>query len=190
MHPIAVTRFNTKTWRENRDWVRQSPFKCGYGSPVRISDTILPEQNLYVIEMHNDLNKITGIGVISNTVFTKHKIRIYEDGNYNRYPYVGNVHINDYEFTDDERNIVTILEEMLFYGKAHMKRGHGIQLIPTHIIDQKCLVSALAETLQNRSNYKQTQERLTNNGITKLWLSKHLNISISKWLDRLFSAYK
>jgi hypothetical protein len=74
---LACTRFNNKTWQEREQWltanrpiyeeIHKRPLKCIYGTPREISHSkFTPQQNILVIEMNNDENKIQGIGMIKN----------------------------------------------------------------------------------------------------------------------------
>ena len=74
---LACTRFNNKTWQEREQWLATNrpiyeqtykrPLKCIYGCPREISHSkFAPQQNILVIEMNNDENKIQGIGMIKN----------------------------------------------------------------------------------------------------------------------------
>ena len=78
-HPptLACTRFNNKTWQERQQWLAtyetryeqtyKRPLKCIYGCPREISHSkFAPQQNILVIEMNNDENRIIGIGEIKN----------------------------------------------------------------------------------------------------------------------------
>ena len=74
---LACTRFNNKTWQEREQWLAtyrpiyeqtyKRPLKCIYGCPREISHSkFAPQQNILVIEMNNDENRIIGIGEIKN----------------------------------------------------------------------------------------------------------------------------
>lgn len=76
-YTIACTRYNTQTWKEYQEWKTSNqreyeaeykkPLKCIYGSPREISSRkIAPNSKILIIEMHNDENKIMGIGMIEN----------------------------------------------------------------------------------------------------------------------------
>ena len=85
MHVLAVTRFNEKTWRENENWRERNNWRgAAYGIPIRASESITKDIPVFVLEMHNDENKIKGIGLIRNTVLTNRHFNLYTDGNYNR----------------------------------------------------------------------------------------------------------
>ena len=59
IYKLAVTRFDNKTYMENKEWRRLNDFTGTiYGSPIRISESILPETVLFVLEMNNSINQI------------------------------------------------------------------------------------------------------------------------------------
>ena len=187
MFAVAATRFNTKTWEENRRWREHHERKgCVYGSPVRITDQIIPELPIFVLEMHNDENAIKGIGLIRNRVVCT-GTRIYSDGNYNRYTYEGEVRIDQSEFDDQEKKIVVILEELLFYGKKHLKRGHGIQLLPVELTERHRLLYALGEALIRRTDLDIVKTRLGK--LTRTWIAANRDLRLIGWLRARFRAH-
>jgi hypothetical protein len=130
---LCVTRFNNDTYLENKNFREKHKITCIYPSPVKISDNILPNQELIILEMNNSNNSIEGIGLIYNKLCFQKKYRIYTDKNYNRYVYKSNYRIDKNEFKDFEKLIVIILEKLIFKSASHCKRGQGIQIIPKHI---------------------------------------------------------
>ena len=136
MYRIAITRFDNVTYQENREWCKRNNYKgCIYGTPIKVSESILPDTILFVLEMNNTTNKIMGIGVIVPGTRTITRAKIYGDQNYNRFIYNSKLRIdldNDYISLSILKKI-KILEEMLFYGSRHCKRGQGIQLLPLWI---------------------------------------------------------
>ena len=133
---LAFTHFDSKTYKENRDWCTKNNYLgCIYGSPIQISTSIDPDTTLYVLEMNNTTNRIMGIGVIVPGIRTVTRVRIYSDQNYNRFIYNSKYRIDlekDYIPLSVLKKIV-VLETMLFYGSRHCKRGQGIQLLPLWI---------------------------------------------------------
>ena len=93
---LLTSRFNNNTYRENekyRERNREKKIGCIYCSPDPISQTIPLESIMYVLEMNNDLNKILGVGMVRNKpVSNRHSV--YDNGNYNRYVYIGNNRIS------------------------------------------------------------------------------------------------
>jgi hypothetical protein len=121
---ICTTRYNNQTWEEYQQWKQANQetyeqtykrsLKCIYGTPREISSRkIKPNIKICIIEMHNDLNKIMGIGIIENRTANEvyrstpaHNIsnvvpvlplpqqpikyKIFTERNYNRYIYIGN----------------------------------------------------------------------------------------------------
>ena len=135
-----ATRFNNSTWEENCRWREKNNFNgCIYNSPVYIKDNIPLQIPLFVIEMNNETNKIEGIGKIVNYVHTDKKYKVYSDLNYNRYTYLGKQRINRDMIKDTEK--LEKLEERLFKGKSHLKRGQGILNVPADIYrDYLCYI--------------------------------------------------
>jgi len=104
-----------------------------YGTPSRIKDSIPIGAISFVLEMHNDLNEIQGIGLIVNHVDARKVCKIYEHGNYNRYLYHSSYRIDRTSLNTEELKVITILDTLVFKGKSHLKRGYGIMCVPTWI---------------------------------------------------------
>lgn len=137
---IFVTRFNNITIEENRNWLKKNnEIGCIYGSPIKISEKILPETYIIVLEMNNSSNKIEGLGIIKNklVLHDKKKYKIYQENNYNRFIYKSNLRIDKTSFNNYEKHIINDLEKLLFKSHNHCKRGQGIQHIPKHINQNK-----------------------------------------------------
>ena len=135
MH-LCVTRFCNSTFNENKDWkLRNNKIGCIYGTPIKITDTILPEAFIIVIEMNNEKNIIEGIGFIKNKLVkeNKKKFKIYSDNNYNRFIYQSNMRIDKNSLINKEKDILKNLEDLLFKSRKHSKRGQGIQCVPGFI---------------------------------------------------------
>ena len=153
---IYVTRFNNDTFDENRTWVKKynSNVGCVYGSPIKISETILPYSQLIVLEMNNSKNIIEGIGIIKNCI-AKENIKyykIYSDNNYNRYIYKSNYRIDRKNFNSYESDVISLLEEYLFKSAYHCKRGQGIQKLPKTVVnnDEFDFITFLINMYNNR----------------------------------------
>ena len=135
---ICITRFNNKTFNENMEWKKKNNFTgCIYGTPIKISEKILPETSVIILEMNNSINKIEGIGIIKNKLEkeNKKKYKIYDDNNYNRFIYKSNRRIDKSSFNEHERLVINCLEDLLFKSSKHCKRGQGIQKLPNYIKD-------------------------------------------------------
>jgi len=136
MITIGVTRFNTITWKENEMWrIKKGHKGCVYGSLIPIKERIQPMSKICVLEMHNDYNKIMGIGLIKNEV--KGRFKIYSEKSYNNYGYKSNKRISVDELDEKDKKIIKILEILLFTGYRHSKRGRGISEIPNWILNNK-----------------------------------------------------
>ena len=88
------------------------------------------KEKLYVLEMNNDTNQIMGVGIIRNFIKMDRHHSIYSDQNFNRFSYGGKRRIDRSNFTRDEHELIEKIEEKVFKGKGHLKRGQGIQKIP------------------------------------------------------------
>ncbi len=160
---ICITRFNDLTYKENREWCKKNIFHgCIYGLPVKINNNIPVDTTLFIFEMNNSINKIVGIGMLvnKNDVNIK-RYKIYSDNNYNRFTYFSNYRIDileDYLPLVFIKNI-KLLEELVFFGKTHIKRGQGIQNIPLWIYDST-----------NKTTNKSTNKTTNNFDIKKFLL--------------------
>ena len=135
---IATTRFNNSTWQQNKAWRERNEWcGCIYGSPTLIKDTIPIGMSIAILEMHNDCNTIMGIGIISNNIEKESKYSLYEWGNYNRFIYKSIYRIDRDECSEEELKIIRILEVLVFKGSRHLKRGHGITVLPNWISKNK-----------------------------------------------------
>tara|TARA_B110001469_G_C9644977_1_gene325581 strand:+ start:4072 stop:4530 length:459 start_codon:yes stop_codon:yes gene_type:complete len=128
---LMITRFNNKTWDElvcykNRNTIHGAI----YGVPTRVSPTIPLKEKLYVLEMNNDTNTIMGVGLVRNFIKMNKHHRIYGEENFNRFSYQGKYRIDRSEFTRGEHELIEKMEEKVFKGKGHLKRGQGIQKVP------------------------------------------------------------
>jgi hypothetical protein len=130
---IGTTRFNNESWRENKRWRENNGFKgCIYNTPVHLAKHIRPESDIFVLEMNNDKpNRIMGIGLIQNHSYRqKEYAYIYSRGNYNRYTYKGSFRLDVENMTEEEKEVIKKLEDIVFKGKGHLKRGQGIIMVP------------------------------------------------------------
>lgn len=138
MKRICTTRFNNHTIEENNTYKSLHDNKCIYGTSIPIKDDIPINSLLYVIEMNNEENKITGIGQIINKRITDKKHKIYSDYDYNRYIYTGKRYINKNMITDKfNKTLIYVLEQLLFKGSRHSKRAQGITELPNWIINNR-----------------------------------------------------
>jgi len=126
---IGTTRFTTSTYAENKEWRDNHNWKgCIYGLNKKIPRTVPYMALVYVIEMNNDTNQIEGIGLIRNYINQDYKTCVYKsDRNYNRCIYNSAYRIDITEIK--QKKVIELLEQILFYGSGHYKRGQGITTI-------------------------------------------------------------
>lgn len=135
MLKIASTRFDNDTWTQNELYRNNKKMHgCIYGSPKRMPENIPVNDCVAIIEMNNSSNKIMGIGLVVNYLRLDTYYKIYSDQNYNRYVYKSKYRIDKDEFKENETPLINYFEKVLFYGKTHLKRGHGITQIPQNKI--------------------------------------------------------
>ena len=130
---IATTRFNDETLHENRRFVDNTlnnEWKCIYGLIRKINTNVIPVYSLmYILEMNNERNEIAGIGLIRNYVY--YDSSIYNDDNLNQYIYKGKQHVDRAEMSAaDSDGLLRSIENKVFKGKMHLKRGSGITCMP------------------------------------------------------------
>ena len=147
---LCVTRFNNKTWKENQQYREKKNIEgCIYPSPTKIGPKLPLQGTLLVFEMNND--KIEGIGLIRNYLRMDKYYKVYSEGNYNRYTYQSPYRISRAEFTDEELKFCNMMEIIVFKGYNHIKRGQGIQQIPTQkIFEEKKLVDYVRDMFISR----------------------------------------
>jgi hypothetical protein len=135
-HYLMTSRFNNKTFREMREYCRDSKSaKVVYGSPKEISMYVPRDTIMFILEMNNDMNRIMGVGLVKNNPYPNKHI-IYEDGNCNRYNFVGKYRIDREEMTENEEWIFKALDIICFTGCRHQKRNQGITIFPPDMIER------------------------------------------------------
>ena len=138
MYKLASTRFNSLTWQENETWRKDNKhIGCIYGSPNKLKDNIRNNDIIFILEMHNDENKIKGIGLIKKQLAMDKRYRIYSDGNYNRYTYKSPYRIDIKDLEGYNKAIVEVFDILLFKTKKHIKRAQGITELPAWILTNK-----------------------------------------------------
>ncbi len=143
---LSTTRFNEITWQENcayrTKYNLSGPIYC---SPMKMRENIPIDTLIFVIEMKNLKKKkktdsggcIEGIGLIKNRFIPteeRYKYAIYEDGNYERYIYKGSYRIDRNILQNYNLKLVKILDDILFNGKTHLKRGNGFMRVPDKLL--------------------------------------------------------
>jgi len=150
---IATTRFNHFTWEQNKVWREINDWNgCIYGSPTRIKEVIPVGVYIIILEMHNDNNTIMGIGLISNNVEKCSTRGLYDWGNYNRFVYKGKYRIDRDACSIEELKVIGILETLVFKGSRHLKRGHGVTILPEWISKNKhiCFETRIRDMFKSR----------------------------------------
>ena len=88
--------------------------------------------------MNNDKNKIEGIGLIKNERKLDKNYRIYKNMDYNRYVYTGDKYLPITKVTDEyHQQVILVMEQLIFKGDRHCKRGQGITQLPQWILQNK-----------------------------------------------------
>jgi hypothetical protein len=139
---IATTRFNNKTWQENRDFLQRAgetgllprKVQCLYPCSIPIGTTVPIFSKMFILEMNNELNHIMGIGLIKHESPEYNKYQVYENTKYNEFSYKGGYRIDREELTEEERGVLRELETLCFKGRRHQKRLQGIKAFPYDIL--------------------------------------------------------
>lgn len=127
---LMTTRFNNATLAENRSYLnKKEKMKCIYCSQYQVSPEIPLESHMFVLEMNNETNRITGIGLVRNHHFN-YKFSVYENKAYHRYIYVGHYHINRSDMNVQENELMKYFDRTCFRGNRHLKRGRGLTQYP------------------------------------------------------------
>ena len=135
-HYLMTSRFNNKSFREMREYCRDSKSaKVVYGSPKEISMYVPRDAIMFILEMNNDENRIMGVGLVKNNPYPNKHV-IYEDGNWNRYNFVGKNRIDRDELKEDEEWIFKALDIICFTGCRHQKRNQGITIFPPDMLER------------------------------------------------------
>ena len=134
-YELVTCRYNKHTWEEMCQYREKTkiPYLCGMSIPM--SSSILLDIPVFVIEMNNSLNEIMGIGLIRNKYETDKHHKIYSDTNYNRFIYTGKYYLSRVTLENYYSELVDILDEILFKGKTHSKRGGGFTKIPKKVLE-------------------------------------------------------
>jgi hypothetical protein len=135
MFTIVTGRYNNETWISSNEYRLKKNIACIYAPPVKISEKIDYNSPVFVIEMNNQLNEIIGIGLIKNKLVTDKAHKVHKDTNCNRYIYIGNHHISRELLNEYNEELVFVLEQILFKGYTHSKRGIGLTKIPETVLN-------------------------------------------------------
>ena len=99
--------------------------------------------------MNNTTNKIEGIGVIRNANRHDKYYCIYNTGNFNRYTFTGKYRMDRSELIASNPDLVKMLDQVLFKGKGHSKRGDSITLFPKKIMHKLLDEMDIAKEIKN-----------------------------------------
>jgi len=134
MFTIVTGRYNNQTWDASVCYRDRKKIACIYVPPYKLAETIDVNSPVFVIEMNNSLNKIMGIGLIKNKLITDKVYKVQEDSNCNRYIYIGEYHISREILDGYNPSLVYVLDQILFKGYTHSKRGSGLTRIPEKVL--------------------------------------------------------
>ena len=105
-----------------------------------------------------------------NKYETNKYYKVHTDGNNNRYTYIGNYFIDRETLDDYNAELVYVLDEILFKGKTHSKRGSGLTTIPEKVLKlEVCEDLNIKKEIKNifihhfRENIKNLQNKCTEN---------------------------
>ena len=129
MFQIACTRFNTQTYKENREYRTKYNEPSIYGVSFKIRSIYSPGTLLFVAEMNNETIEIEGIGLIRNTIVTDKVYKMYQNNDYNRIFYKGDYWLSRSQIYELDSEVIQILDTVLFKGKSHLKRQSGITIL-------------------------------------------------------------
>ena len=137
-HFIVTSRFNNHTWEQNQQFRKNNAkFGCIYCSPTTITSFVPIDSPIFILEMNNETNRIMGVGVVRNHP-VMNAFPVYDNGNYNRYQYIGKRRIDRSEMTPEQETIMCVFDILCFTGNKHQKRGHGLKLFPLDML-YRCL---------------------------------------------------
>ena len=133
---LCTTRFNNKTYAENKIGRARLKVECFYANPCTIRN-VKGNKIMYVLELNIEENKIMGIGRVQN-VLNGDVYHIYEDESYNKRYFSGAYRIDLADLSMEDKLLIAALEDISFRGRGHLKRGHRMLCFPKKIIGQ-CL---------------------------------------------------
>lgn len=136
MNSVIVTgRYNNDTWIASVNYRAKRDLRAVYASPLKMSVKIPQNIPVFVIEMNNTTNKIMGIGLIRNKIALDRIYKVQEDTSCNRYIYIGDHHMSRELLQYYNPQLVKILDNILFKGYTHSKRGLGLTQIPEKVLE-------------------------------------------------------
>jgi hypothetical protein len=134
MITLVTGRYNNDTWVASQNYRIRKKLQCIYAPPCPLAASIDLNTPVFVIEMNNSINEIIGIGLIKNRPQTDKVYKVQEDTNCNRYIYIGNYYLSREMLDDYNPFLVYVLDEILFKGYTHSKRGSGLTKVPEKVL--------------------------------------------------------
>lgn len=134
MYTVVTGRYNNETWAATVSYRERKKISCIYATPHKLAENIELNSPVFVIEMNNSTNQIMGIGLIKNKILIGKTHKVQDDSNCNRYNYLGEYHISREILDDYNPELVYVLDEILFKGYTHSKRGSGLTKIPEKVL--------------------------------------------------------
>jgi hypothetical protein len=147
-NPILTSRFNNDTFEENTIFrEKRTDIGCIYGSPSMLNDTYELNSLYFVMEMNNELNRVEGIGLITNyAILSDVQYNIYKDQNYNRYIYKGKYRLNRDIIERQNPVLLDMFDNILFKGKTHLKRSPGFVKITKKLYNKDiCKIAVVTD---------------------------------------------
>lgn len=135
MFTVVTGRYNNETWESSLNYREKRKIKCIYAPPYKLAESIIVNSPVFVIEMNNSTNQIMGIGLIKNKLVTDRVYKVHSDSNCNRFIYIGDYHISRDILDNYNPFLVYVLDEILFKGYTHSKRGSGLTKIPEKVLN-------------------------------------------------------
>jgi hypothetical protein len=126
---LMTTRFTNQTWEENRKYCKKMNKECIYATSEPVSQGIISNNIMMILEMNNDTNRIIGIGLLKNKPYYEQH-SIHQDTQYNKFSYIGNMRISRESMTPDEERMMKVFDHLCFKGCDHQKRLKGIKSFP------------------------------------------------------------
>ena len=131
-HFLETTRFDEASMEVN---CQARGDGCLYGNPRPLKKR--PQPFRLVLELNNSLNRIDGVGLISDRCLLRGKNAVFRDVYENRL-FNQNVYRGSYrldrslldEYSEVSAEIFQRLDEGCFHGFYHVKRGNSISKLP------------------------------------------------------------
>jgi hypothetical protein len=130
---LVTARYNNVTHKELVEYKKKRNIDgCLFNVPREMPEGVMREGKVFVFEMNNDRNQIMGIGYLLNRIRYDKYYKVHSDMNYNRCSYVGKYHVSREKILECEehKDVLEIIENIVFRGKNHIKRGQGFISIP------------------------------------------------------------